>query len=139
MKFTTAATIATLLVGPVLSAPTDIKYGPPPGGWESIDYPKGTGENLEHYPAPPGGWESIKYPPGTGEDNGKGKGKDEPKKDEFTSRFHVVAVGSEVRNGTTPAPGPKEAKGLFYFGINSKTDTICWVHPQPLPKTLPRN
>merc|ERR1711964_494788 len=37
------------------------------GGWESVDYPKGTGENLEHYPAPPGGWENVDYPKGTGE------------------------------------------------------------------------
>lgn len=59
MKFSTVASVATLLAAPVLSAPTDIKYGPPKGGWESVDY-TGAGENLEHYPAPPGGWENGK-------------------------------------------------------------------------------
>merc|ERR1712098_337646 len=40
MKFSTVASVATLLAAPVLSAPTDIKYGPPKGGWESVDYPR---------------------------------------------------------------------------------------------------
>ena len=44
-----------------------IEYAAPPGGWGSIQYPAGTGENLPHYNAPPGGWESVKYPAGTGE------------------------------------------------------------------------
>lgn len=34
---------------------------------------------------------------------------------------------SEARNGTNPAPGPKDAIGYFYFGINSDLDTICYV------------
>ncbi|KAH6722176.1 hypothetical protein BKA61DRAFT_628273 [Leptodontidium sp. MPI-SDFR-AT-0119] len=147
MKFSTVASIATLLTAPVLSAPTDIKYGPPKGGWESVDYPKGTGENLEHYPAPPGGWENVDYPKGTGENldyypppkggwesvhyppvTGEGK-KDDDKKDdekEFTSTYHITAVGAEVRNGTVSVAGPKEAVGYFNYGINSKTDMICW-------------
>ena len=155
MKFSTVASVATLLAAPVLSAPTDIKYGPPKGGWESVDYPKGTGENLEHYPAPPGGWENVDYPKGTGEnlehyppppggwenvDYPKGtgenlehyppppKGDDDEKDDEpeFTSRYHITAVGAEVRNGTVSVPGPADAVGYYNYGINSKTERICW-------------
>ncbi|KUJ18421.1 uncharacterized protein LY89DRAFT_781475 [Mollisia scopiformis] len=110
----------TILATTILAAPTDINYGPPPGGWGSIDYPKGTGENLPYYPPPPGGWEAVKYPPGTGSDSSCAS----PFK--FTSTYHVVALGSEVRNGTTPAPGPKDAVGFFDFGINAETDTICY-------------
>merc|ERR1711960_91553 len=115
MKFSKVASVATLLAAPVLSAPTDIKYGPPKGGWESVDYPKGTGENLEHYPAPPGGWENVDYPKGTGENlehyPPPPKGDDEEKDDEpeFTSRYHITAVGAEVRNGTVSVPGPADA------------------------------
>jgi hypothetical protein len=118
---TTFASIAAFLAVRALAAPTDITYGPPANGWESIDYPDGTGENLHEYPAPPGEWESVKYPPGTGEDPSCST----PFK--FTSTYNVVAIGSEVRNGTTPAPGPKEAVGFFNFGINSDMDTICYV------------
>jgi len=32
-----------LLAAAILTAHTDITYGPPPGGWELIDYPDGTG------------------------------------------------------------------------------------------------
>jgi len=144
MKFSTVASVATLLAAPVLSAPTDIKYGPPKGGWESVDYPKGTGENLEHYPAPPGGWENVDYPPppggwenvdypkGTGENlehyPPPPKGDDDEKDDEpeFTSRYHITAVGAEVRNGTVSVPGPADAVGYYNYGINSKTERICW-------------
>merc|ERR1712098_337645 len=81
-------------------------YPAPPGGWENVDYPKGTGENLEHYPPPPGGWENVDYPKGTGENlehcPPPPKGDDDEKDDEpeFTSRYHITAVGAEVRNGT---------------------------------------
>jgi len=139
-----ATFFAAVLATSALAAPTDIKYGPPKGGWESVDYPKGTGENLPYYPPPPGGWENVKYPPGTGENlpyyppppggwenvnypPGTGAGSnDKPETPKFTSTYHVVAVGSEVRNGTTPAPGPKDAVGYFDFGINSKEDKICY-------------
>ena len=130
MKFSTVASVATLLAAPVLSAPTDIKYGPPKGGWESVDYPKGTGENLEHYPAPPGGWENVDYPKGTGENlehyPPPPKGDDDEKDDEpeFTSRYHITAVGAEVRNGTVSVPGPADAVGYYNYGINSKTETV---------------
>ena len=87
-----------------------LRDAPPPGGWENVDYPKGTGENLEHYPPPP-------------------KGDDDEKDDEpeFTSRYHITAVGAEVRNGTVSVPGPADAVGYYNYGINSKTERICWV------------
>lgn len=122
MKFTTLTSTAALLSS-VLALPTDITYGPPPGGWENVKYPAGTGENLPSYPAPPGGWESVKYPAGTEAKPSCGS------PFVFTSTYNIVAVGSEVRNGTTPAPGPKDAVGFFSFGINSQTDTICYVCP----------
>ena len=88
--------------------------------WENVKYPPGTGANLEHYPAPPGGWESVDY------SNNYGKGK-------WTSTYHIKAVPGEVRNGTTPAPGPADAVGYFDFQINSKEDKICYVRlPQPI-------
>ncbi|EHK98632.1 hypothetical protein GLAREA_07741 [Glarea lozoyensis ATCC 20868] len=121
MKFTQLTSLATVLA---LSTATPIDYTPkggwesvtypaPPGGWESIKYPPGTGENLKFYPAPPGGWESVNY----GNNYGQGK---------WTSTYHVKAIGAEVRNGTTPAPGPADAVGYFDFQINSKEDKICY-------------
>lgn len=143
----TAATAAAILAFTALAAPTDIKYDAPPGGWESIDYPDDTGENLHEYPAPPGGWENVDYPKGAGENlpyypPPKDDGKDDCKPSTFpfvfTSTYSVVAKGSEVRNGTTPAPGPEDAVGFFNFGINSMEDTICYVRPYPLlPSDLP--
>jgi hypothetical protein len=65
MKFATITSTAAILASS-LALPTDVTYGPPAGGWESIDYPAGTGENLPSYPPPAGGWESVKYPAGTG-------------------------------------------------------------------------
>ncbi|KAH8601032.1 hypothetical protein B0O99DRAFT_649082 [Bisporella sp. PMI_857] len=118
MKFTTLSAAAVLVVT-AIAAPTD--YGAPPGGWESIKYPEGTGENLREYPPPPGGWENVKYPPGTG---AGGKSRSFPFI--FTSTYKVVATGSEVINGTTPTPGPRDAVGYFNYGINSKEDTICY-------------
>jgi hypothetical protein len=58
MKLTTLISTAAILASS-LALPTDITYGPPPGGWESIDYPASTGENLPYYPPPPGGWERV--------------------------------------------------------------------------------
>jgi len=50
------------LAATALAAPTDVVYGPPPGGWESVDFPEGTGENLPYYPPPPpGGWDNGSY------------------------------------------------------------------------------
>ncbi|RDW62740.1 hypothetical protein BP5796_11042 [Coleophoma crateriformis] len=110
----TSLCITTTFAAP---APAPIEYAAPPGGWESVKYPKGTGEGLPSYPAPPGGWENVKYPPGTGAS---------PSPFSFTSTFNVVAKGDQVRNGTTPAPGSKDGIGYFNFGINSNEDTICF-------------
>lgn len=92
--------------------------------YTKIDYPKGTGENLPAYPPPPGGWKSVTYPPGTGSGSAACP---KPYDPVFTSSFDVVAIGSEVRNGTNPAPGSKDATGYFHFRLNSITDTICFV------------
>lgn len=45
----------------------------------------------------------------------------------FTSTYNVIALGSEVRNGTVSVPGPTNAIGYFNYGINSQQDTICYV------------
>ncbi|TVY76080.1 hypothetical protein LSUE1_G004707 [Lachnellula suecica] len=116
---TTLTILATIFAAKALAAPTDTTYPPPPGGYDSITYPAGTGENLPYYPPPPGGWKSVTYPPGTGSDASSSPFI-------FTSTYNVVALGSEVRNGTTSAPGPKDAVGFFNFGINSVMDTICY-------------
>src|SRR4051794_7191513 len=77
MKLTELTSIAALLA---LATATPIDYTPK-GGWESIQYPPGTGENLKFYPAPPGGWESVDY-----SNNYGNKGK-------WTSTYHVKAIG----------------------------------------------
>lgn len=115
MKFTILAFLALSLT----ATATPIDYTPP-GGWESIKYPEGTGTNLPYYPPPKGGWESVKYPPGTGAVAAASPFT-------FTGTYNVVATGSEVRNGTISVPGPKEAVGYFNYGINSVEDTICYV------------
>jgi len=80
-------------------------------------------QNLPYYPAPPVRRENVKHPPGTGASPSFAS------PFVFTSTYNVVALSSEVRNGTTPAPGPKDAVEFFNFGINSNTDTICYVWP----------
>jgi len=129
MKFTTVTSTALTMALTAIAAPTDYT---PHGGWESVDYPEGTGANLPHYPPPPGGWESVKYPAGTGGDAGKDAScKSSPFV--FTSTYNVIATGSEVRNGTVSVPGPAEAVGFFNYGINSAEDTICYVCLTSLP------
>ena len=113
---------------------TPIDYTPQ-GGWESVKYPDGTGANLPYYPPPPGGWESVKYPPGTGA-AGASASESKPSPFVFTSTYHIVATGSEVRNGTVSAPGPKDAVGFFSYGINSIEDTICYVSHRVPPSSL---
>jgi hypothetical protein len=113
--------IASHSIAAPTAAPTEIDYTPP-GGWESIDYPDGTGENLPYYPPPPGGWENVNYPPGTG-----GNCAPSSFPFTFTSTYAVVATGAEVLNGTTSVPGPEDAVGYFNYGINSIEDTICYV------------
>ncbi|KAF3939739.1 hypothetical protein ABW19_dt0208366 [Dactylella cylindrospora] len=130
-----------LALAPAIARPTDYT---PPGGWDSVEYPDGTGEHLPYYSPPPGGWDSVEYP--HPDDSYKNYGKDykpgdwnhEDAKHDwqwkspffFTSVFHVVATGAEVVSGSgaesKPAPGPADAIGFFNYGINSITDTICW-------------
>jgi hypothetical protein len=47
---------------------------------------------------------------------------------DFTSTYQVKALGKEViaTNGN-PDPGPKDAYGIFRYGINSHLNTICYV------------
>lgn len=47
---------------------------------------------------------------------------------DFTSTYQVKAVGKEViaTNGN-PDPGPKDAYGIFRYGINSHLNTICYA------------
>ncbi|CAD0082890.1 unnamed protein product [Aureobasidium vineae] len=158
MKFT-AATIAVLAVA-VSALPTDVHYEAPKGklrgpctnsqqtltdllfltgGWESIDYPKGTGanlheypkgtgENLHEYPPPTGGWESVDYTKGGAA--ALAKCPEAPKMAgspfTFTSYYEVKAVPGEVVNGTTPTGGLAGASGLFKIGINSESNLICY-------------
>jgi hypothetical protein len=98
------------------------------GGWESIDYPKGTGENLPSYPAPPGGWGSVDYSKGGAA--APAKCPEAPKMAgspfTFTSYYEVKATPDQVVNGTTPTGGLAGASGLFKIGINSELNLICY-------------
>jgi hypothetical protein len=155
MKFITIAWAVSVFSVHALAAPTDINtpqggwvpvkcphdavkdlpyYPPPPGGWESVKYPDDAGKDLPYYPPPPGGWGSVKYPPGAGSNSDGGNTCDSLFS--FTSTFHVTGIGSEVHDGTNPAPGPKDAIGFFNFGINSFMDIICYVS---LCSRRPRN
>ncbi|KAK6583317.1 hypothetical protein PZA11_004393 [Diplocarpon coronariae] len=75
--------------------------------------------DVEHYATPTEGWDGLMYPTGPGKGSKmSGHG--------FTSTYTVIASGSEVLNGTKSAPGPADARGIFYYVINSEIDTICW-------------
>jgi len=124
MKFT-VATIATLAA--IASAlPTEVAA--PKGGWESVNYPKGTGENLPSYPAPPGGWGSVDYSKGGAA--APAKCPEAPKMAgspfKFTSYYEVKATPDQVVNGTTPTGGLAGSSGLFKIGINSELNLICY-------------
>ncbi|CAG8958106.1 hypothetical protein HYFRA_00000451 [Hymenoscyphus fraxineus] len=80
---------------------SSVKLGAPHGGWSSVKYP-----------APTGGWSSIIYP--------------NTEKQNFTSYHHVVALGSSVKNGTYPLPGPDDAVGYYSFAVNSGENKICY-------------
>jgi len=59
---------------------------------------------------------------------------------QFTRSFNVVAIPSEVRNGTVEVTGAADATGYFNYGLNSASDTICYVsYPSPLPNDTPSN
>jgi hypothetical protein len=121
MKSTILTTVAVLAVGG-LAIPTHPDYTPP-GGWESVKYPPGTGEGLEHYPPPKGGWESVKYPPGTG----AGQPGCPPSPFHFSSTYSVKAVPEEVVDSENKFTGGlKGAVGYYNFGISSEYNTICY-------------
>ncbi|TEY61348.1 hypothetical protein BOTCAL_0170g00140 [Botryotinia calthae] len=106
MKFSIAATAATLLFTTTgIAAPTDgatyASYG---------SYPWVNGAPVNEQDA--------------SKDNPKTP--DLPSHIVFTSSYNVVALGSEVRNGTVSVPGPSNAIGYFNYGINSHEDTICY-------------
>lgn len=102
------ALLVTYTSAAPVASPQD--FPPPPGGWESVDYPDGTGENLPFYPTPQAGY-------GTSCQNGPFN---------FTSTFNIVATPDQVVNGTTPTGGLPGTLGFFNFGINSDMDLICW-------------
>lgn len=105
--------VAAFLLASTSALPTD--FPAPPGGWENVKYPPGTGENLPSYPTPPGGYP---YPFGNGD------GKNGPFN--FTSTYNIVATPDQVVNGTTFTGGLPGTIGYFNYGINSDLDLICW-------------
>ncbi|MCJ1366795.1 hypothetical protein MMC16_005925 [Acarospora aff. strigata] len=107
-----------LFASSTFAAPTE--FAAPPGGFENVNYPPGTGANLPSYP-PGTGANLPSYPPGTGAGACPGQGVFR-----FTSQFSIVAVGAQVVNGTTPRPGPADAVGYFNYGLNSAENTICF-------------
>ena len=51
---------------------------------------------------------------------------------EFTSTYFVTATPDQViATNQTAVPGQPGACGYYYFGINSYTDTICYVCCSP--------
>lgn len=103
--------LVSLLVASTSALPTD--FPAPPGGFENIKYPPGTGGDLPSYPTPPGGYPSADSECANGPFN-------------FTSTYNVVASPDQVVNGTTFTGGLAGAIGYFNFGINSDFDLICW-------------
>lgn len=122
---------SSILIPAALLALTASAAPAPTVDYTKVGYPDGTGENLPSYPPPPGGWENVNYPPGTGANPAACP---KPYDPVFTSAFDVIAVGSEVRNGTVSVPGPADAMGYFHFRLNSISDTICFVS---LPRSMP--
>lgn len=115
---TTAATILSLAALAV-AVPTDYT---PKGGWESVDYPKGTGANA----VPAGGWESVDYPEGTGANAVTKDCSMMASPFTFTSTYKIHATPDQVVNGTTATGGLPGASGLYMFGINGPENTICY-------------
>lgn len=125
MKYTTA-----LLSIAAVAAAAPTEYGPPKGGWESVDYPKDAGKDA----VPAGGWESVKYPAGTGENlpsypagtGGSAACPSAASPFDFTSVYTIYATPDQVVNGTTPTGGLAGASGTYRLGLNSLTNTICY-------------
>lgn len=117
MKSTTilasAASMAFFAI-PASALPTDVDY-------TKITYPEGTGENLPSYPAPPGGWESVSYPAGTGaSSNGPFTFTSTY---HITATPDQVVNGTTNPVATSGLPG---AIATFDLGINSDLDLICY-------------
>jgi hypothetical protein len=104
--------VAAILVASTSALPTG--YPAPPGGWENVNYPKGTDENLTSYPNPSGGY-------GRGNRGKCGKGPFE-----VSSTYHVVAHPDQVINGTTTTGSLPGCTGFYDCGINSDLDLICY-------------
>lgn len=100
------------------AAPTDTKYGPPAGGWDSVDYPAGTGADA----VPAGGWENVDYPAGTGASPAACAAT----AFKFTSSFWVKATPDQVVNGTTPTGGLSGCSGQYDFDFDSVSNTVCY-------------
>jgi CHRD domain len=107
MKGSILSGALALLAASASAAPSG-GYPAPPGGYDEIKYPAGTGENLPYYPPP----------------SGKGECRNGPFK--FTSTYSIVATPDQVVNGTTPTGGLPGCTGIYDFGINSDLDLICW-------------
>lgn len=45
---------------------------------------------------------------------------------EFDAVIGTIATPDQVRNGTTPVPGQPGASGIYKFGLQSSTNTICY-------------
>lgn len=128
MKSVIISSTFALLAATASAVPLEKRtdFPPPAGGFENVNYPPGTGENLDSYPPPSGGFENIQYPPGIGS-NAAGCPASGPFT--FTSTFHIEATPDQVVNGTTnptPTGGLPGALGFYDFGINSDLDLICY-------------
>lgn len=112
----TSSTLTALIA----LAPTTLLASPvaKPQDFSKIEYPPGTGENLDE------------YPPGTGENLPFYPNSDCPNPVfEFTSTYHITATPDQVVNGTTNpvfTGGLPGAIGTYDFGINSDLDLICF-------------
>ncbi|THV49659.1 hypothetical protein BGAL_0185g00140 [Botrytis galanthina] len=103
MKFTIAATAATLLfTTTAIAAPADGATYASYGSYQWADGAPVT--NMAVAPAAQSGGSPFV----------------------FTSTYNVVALGSEVRNGTVSVSGPSDAVGYFNYGINAHQDIICY-------------
>ncbi|KAI4250195.1 MAG: hypothetical protein L6R40_000367 [Gallowayella cf. fulva] len=126
---------ALAALGPVTATPLGKRQD-----FSIVNYPKGTGENLDQYP--PGTGENLqKYPPGTGENLPSyppGTGANLPFYPgtstanpvfHFTSTYHILATPDQVVNGTTNpvlTGGLPGCQATYDFGINAALDLICY-------------
>jgi len=136
MKYSFSLTAASaLLLSSALAAPTDYPapaggYPAPPGGYPAPagGYPAPEGgypAPAGGYPAPPGGYPAPAAP-APAPPAGNGACQNGPFK--FTSTYHIVATPDQVVNGTqnVRTGGLPGAMGIYDFGVNTETDTICY-------------